>query len=91
MGLEAGMGAVLRWDYYKDWVSVMKNEDDLLNVIAQIVKKHPQTEDGKKVYGVGALMITAPGVYSIPWHPFMDTRALEVYAPTRLIQMNPLP
>ena len=55
MGLAPGLGASIRWDYYKELgYPEMKNEDDLLNVIAQMVQNHPTTEDGKKVYGIGA-------------------------------------
>ncbi len=55
MGLTPGLGAQIRWDYYKELgYPEMKNEDDLLNVISQMVKNHPVTDDGKKVYGVGS-------------------------------------
>ncbi|MCD9023242.1 hypothetical protein [Cohnella silvisoli] len=55
MGFEDPVGPVLRWDYYKELgYPEIKNEDDLLQTIAEMVKKHPTTDDGKKVYGVSA-------------------------------------
>lgn len=47
-------GMTIRWDYYKELgYPEVKTEDDFLNVVKQAVDKHPTTEDGKKVYGVG--------------------------------------
>lgn len=47
-------GMTIRWDYYKEaGYPEIKTEDDFLNVVKDIVDKHPTTEDGKKVYGVG--------------------------------------
>jgi putative aldouronate transport system substrate-binding protein len=52
-GYDQQNGINLRWDYYKELgYPVMKNIDDIVNVIDQMVKKHPTTADGKKVYGV---------------------------------------
>lgn len=43
----------MRWDYYKELgYPEMKSMDDFLDVVEQMVKKHPRTEDGKRVYGV---------------------------------------
>lgn len=43
----------LRWDYYKELgYPAINSIDDYLNVLAQMVKKHPTNEDGKKVYGL---------------------------------------
>ncbi len=76
MGLEASMGATIRWDYYKELgYPEMKNEDDLLNVISQMVQKHPKTDDGKKVYGVGAF--NDSGLWCI----FFTMASLYGYAP----------
>lgn len=45
---------LLRWDYYEEMnYPEMKNLDDLLNVLAEMQKAHPETEDGKPVYGIG--------------------------------------
>jgi len=42
----------VRWDYYKEMgFPEIKSGDDLLNYIEKVVKAHPQTEDGRKVYG----------------------------------------
>lgn len=47
------IGATIRWDYYKEiGAPAINNTDDMLNVLDQIVAKHPQTDEGKKVYGV---------------------------------------
>ncbi|THF76681.1 extracellular solute-binding protein [Cohnella fermenti] len=47
------IGATIRWDFYKEiGAPAMNSTDDVLNVLEQIVAKHPTTEDGKKVYGV---------------------------------------
>lgn len=43
----------VRWDLYKALgYPEIKNTDDLLNVLADMVKLQPKTEDGKNVYGV---------------------------------------
>lgn len=58
-------GAITRWDYYKELgYPVLKNSDDFLNLLAEMVKKHPETADGKKVYGVA--MNTDWGLW--PWN-----------------------
>jgi len=41
----------LPWSYYKELnYPVIENEEDLLNVLEQMQKNHPETADGKKVY-----------------------------------------
>ncbi|GGD49711.1 hypothetical protein [Paenibacillus nasutitermitis] len=53
MPIENGIGAFIRWDYYKELnYPAINNEDELLDVLAAMAKNHPTTEDGKKVYGV---------------------------------------
>lgn len=45
-------GVYLRWDYYKELgYPAINNSDDYLNVVAEMIKKHPTNEDGKKYYG----------------------------------------
>lgn len=52
-GINDSIAPVLRWDYYKELgCPEIKDENDLLDVLKQMVEKHPTTEDGKKVYGV---------------------------------------
>jgi putative aldouronate transport system substrate-binding protein len=52
-GVSFGIGPIIRWDYYKELgYPKIKNEDDLLNVINQMVKKHPKTADGKPTFGL---------------------------------------
>lgn len=42
-----------RWDWYKEMgYPEVKNTDDMLDVLSQMQKEHPETEDGKKVYGI---------------------------------------
>lgn len=54
-GVEPGIGPMVRWDYYKELgYPEIKNTDDLLNMLKTMQEKHPKTDDGKKVYGVGA-------------------------------------
>ncbi|SDW20410.1 extracellular solute-binding protein [Paenibacillus sp. CF384] len=51
-GFEQGTGFVVRWDYYKELgFPQVKSIDDMVNVLADMVAKHPKTADGKKVYG----------------------------------------
>ncbi|CAK4869277.1 unnamed protein product [Aphanomyces euteiches] len=46
------VGPYMRWDYYKELgYPAIKNGDDWLNVVAEMVKKHPTNAEGKKVYG----------------------------------------
>lgn len=45
-------GMTIRWDYYKEaGYPEVRTEDEFLDLLKQIVEKHPETEDGKKVYG----------------------------------------
>ena len=53
MGSECSVGPVIRWDYYKELgYPEIKNQEGMLKVLADMVAKHPKTEDGKNVYGV---------------------------------------
>lgn len=43
----------VRWDYYQEMGSPdIKNDDELLNLIAEMKKKHPTNEQGQKYYGM---------------------------------------
>lgn len=61
------IGPTIRWDWYKEIgapeINIM---DDLLDVVAQIVEKHPTTDDGKKVYGVSMWQDWGLWPYVIP-------------------------
>ena len=47
-------GLRLRWDYYKELgCPEIKNADDWIAVMKQMVEAHPTTESGEKVYGIG--------------------------------------
>lgn len=49
-------GHYIRWDLYKEagYPKLETYDEDLLDVIEAMVEKEPETEDGQKVYGVGA-------------------------------------
>lgn len=55
-GMECWMsGLRIRWDYYKELgYPKITSMDDFLNVLKQIVDKHPKTDDGKPIYGVSS-------------------------------------
>lgn len=56
VGMECWISGVrIRWDYYKELgCPKIGSMDDFLNVLAQIVKKHPTTDAGKPIYGVSS-------------------------------------
>ncbi len=61
------IGPTIRWDWYKEiGAPPIGTMDDLLDVVEQIVQKHPQTEDGKKVYGVSMWQDWGLWPYLIP-------------------------
>lgn len=42
----------IRWDYYKEMgYPSIKNYDDLIDMVAKMLKKHPTNENGQKFYG----------------------------------------
>ena len=50
---QAWFGPSIRWDYYKELgYPVMKDYDDLLDVLEAMVTAHPTNEDGKQNYGL---------------------------------------
>lgn len=52
-GFEQQIGFNVRWDYYKELgYPKISSMDDMVNVLADMVERHPETSDGKKVYGV---------------------------------------
>ncbi len=53
-GFKPAMGYVVRWDYYKELGNPQfKDEMELLEICADMQKKHPKTEEGKNVYAMG--------------------------------------
>ncbi|WP_168120564.1 hypothetical protein [Paenibacillus sp. HB172176] len=49
-----GVGYFTRWDYFKELgAPVIGSDEEYLKMIAEMVKAHPTTEDGKKTYGFG--------------------------------------
>jgi putative aldouronate transport system substrate-binding protein len=48
-----GVANYLRWDYYKELGKPkIKTTDDLIQVLSDMMKKHPTNKDGKKSYGI---------------------------------------
>ena len=48
------LGYILRWDYYKELgYTKFTNQDELLPILIEMQKKHPTTDAGKKIYGMG--------------------------------------
>ena len=57
----------VRWSYYKELgAPPIRNEEDLLDVVEAMVKAHPTTEDGKRVYGI-PVSYADFNAYSIPF------------------------
>ncbi|QHW34706.1 extracellular solute-binding protein [Paenibacillus rhizovicinus] len=51
-GFDQQTGFNVRWDYYKELgYPEIHSVDDMVNVLGDMVAKHPKTADGKKVYG----------------------------------------
>ena len=52
-GVQQQMGLLARWDYYKEMgYPEINNIDEWLNMLAEMQKAHPTTDDGLPVYGV---------------------------------------
>lgn len=46
------MGPYVRWDFYKDvGYPPVRNGDDWLNMVAQMLKRHPVNQQGESVFG----------------------------------------
>lgn len=63
-----------RWDYYKErGKPEIKTTDDFIKVLSDMIKKHPTTSDGKKVYGIsgwtdwGLWPFYIPMMYETGW------------------------
>ncbi|MEG0767875.1 MAG: hypothetical protein RR482_09175, partial [Clostridia bacterium] len=64
----AAQGISIRWDYYSELgCPKVTNEDEFLDVIAQILEKHPQTETGMKTYGLSGFVNWALWSYAVPY------------------------
>jgi len=51
-GYDTGIGPLIRWDYYAEMgYPQIKSGDDWLNVVVEMLKNHPTTDDGKPRYG----------------------------------------
>jgi len=62
------IGPTIRWDYYKEiGAPEFDTPDELLDVLEQIVDRHPQTEDGKKIYGVSLFQDWGLWPYIVPF------------------------
>ncbi|NLD88265.1 MAG: hypothetical protein GX633_08425, partial [Clostridiales bacterium] len=55
-GTDVGRGYNFRWDYYKEiGAPEVNNDDDYVAALKKAVELHPETPDGKKVYGIGLI------------------------------------
>lgn len=51
-GFDSGIGPLLRWDYYAELgYPQIKNGDDWLKVVADMLAKHPKNDEGQPRYG----------------------------------------
>ena len=84
MGSQMWNGLTIRWDWYKELgYPEVKNEDDFLNVVKQIVDLHPTTENGDKVYGVATFSDGSLWGWQIPgcyygYHNISDAYSLKL-------------
>lgn len=68
------IGWYTRWDYYKEeGYPELKSYDDMIPMLADELKKHPTTDEGKKVYGLsgwtdwGLWSYYVPFIYAEGW------------------------
>lgn len=77
------IGPTIRWDFYKEiGAPDIYNPDDLLDVIEQIVRMHPETEDGKKIYGVSMWQDWGlwPYIFPFTWYTTATTNNSDLLA-----------
>jgi putative aldouronate transport system substrate-binding protein len=62
------IGWYTRWDYYKEaGYPELKSYDDMIPMIADELKKHPKTDEGKKVYGLSGWTDWGLWTYHVPF------------------------
>ena len=72
-----GMGVNIRWDYYKEiGTPEIKSPDDVLEMLAKMQALHPQTDDGKNVYGVSAWTDWLNWQYVYPLGGYLGYRSM---------------
>lgn len=79
------IGPTIRWDYYKEiGAPEFNTPDELLDVLEQIVEKHPETEDGKKIYGVSMWQDWGlwPYIFPFAWYTKQATNNSDLMART---------
>lgn len=77
------IGPTIRWDFYKEiGAPDIHNPDELLDVIEQIVRMHPETEDGKKIYGVSMWQDWGlwPYIFPFTWYTTATTNNSDLLA-----------
>ncbi len=77
------VGPTMRWDYYKEiGAPEFNTPDQLLDVLEQIIHNHPETEDGKKIYGVSMWQDWGLFPYTVPfaWYTMQATNNSELMA-----------
>jgi putative aldouronate transport system substrate-binding protein len=79
------IGPTIRWDYYKEiGAPEFDSPDELLDVLEQIVQKHPSTADGKKIYGVSMWQDWGlwPYIFPFAWYTKQTTNNSDLMART---------
>lgn len=62
--LKNDVGPTVRWDYYKELgMPALNSPTDVLNMLEEMVKKHPTTADGKKTYAIGIMNDWSKGLW----------------------------
>lgn len=77
------IGPTIRWDYYKEiGAPEFNTPDELLDVLDNIVKKHPETEDGKKIYGISMWQDWGlwPYIFPFVWYTMQATNNSDLMA-----------
>lgn len=94
-GASPELASYMPWSYYKELgCPVIKDEEDLLDTLAQMQENHPYNEKGNKVYGfslfqdwdVGQMSLAANMVRS---YGFVDTTS-SIFTSADLKQSQPL-
>ena len=66
-GVYQGLGPLTRWDYYSEMgYPEINNIDEWLDMLAEMQKAHPETDDGLPVYGVSMFADWGVWCYKYP-------------------------
>jgi len=82
-------GVSLRWDYYKELgYPAINTTDDYLNVVAEMLKKHPVNEDGKKYYGFSTWYDWGYNYNTHIWGPYRQGGTNQYGGSANVMQMD---